>query len=161
LTAADLKPLLKETSWREEEAPQVIAKAHQPGKTAPDPLHGLLEAEIGGMACVVEVEPDVDLRDSEQIPLLEAGGIEAFIRREVLPYSPDAWVNAEATKVGYEVSFRRHFHKPKPLRSLAEIAADIRAIGNRRPRGWWVAGGAQLMGGHGQGCDAHDPQQPP
>ncbi len=71
---------------------------------------------------------DLTTRDSEQIPLLEAGGIEAFIRREVLPYSPNAWVSAEATKVGYEVSFTRHFYKPKPLRSLAEIAADIRAI---------------------------------
>jgi len=76
----------------------------------------------------VEYEPDADLRDSEQIPLLEEGGIEAFLRREVLPYTPDAWLNAEATKVGYEVSFTRHFYKLKPLRSLSEIAADIRAI---------------------------------
>ena len=128
LTAADLKPLLKETSWREEEAPPVIAKVYKPSKVEADPLHGRYEAEIGGKACVVEYEPDVDLRDSEQVPLLEEGGIEAFIRREVLPYTPDAWINAEATKVGYEVSFTRHFYKPKPLRSLAEIAADIRAI---------------------------------
>ena len=128
LTAADLKPLLKETSWREEEAPPVIAKVYKPSKVEADPLHGRYEAEIGGKACVVEYEPDADLRDSEQVPLLEEGGIEAFIRREVLPYTPDAWINAEATKVGYEVSFTRHFYKPKPLRSLAEIAADIRAI---------------------------------
>jgi type I restriction enzyme M protein len=128
LAATDLKPLLKESSWREEGAPPVISKVHKPGKVAADPLHGLFEAEIGGKACVVEYEPDADLRDSEQIPLLEEGGIEAFIRREVLPYTPDAWVNAEATKVGYEVSFTRHFYKPKPLRTLAEIAADIRTI---------------------------------
>jgi type I restriction enzyme M protein len=128
LTAADLKPLLKETSWREEEAPPVIAKVYKPSKVEADPLHGRYEAEIGGKACVVEFEPDVDLRDSEQVPLLEEGGIEAFIRLEVLPYTPDAWISAEATKVGYEVSFTRHFYKPKPLRSLAEIAADIRAI---------------------------------
>ena len=128
LAALDLKVLLKETSWREEEAPPVIAKVHKAGKVEPDPLHGLFEMEIGGKACVVEYEPDVDLRDSEQVPLLEEGGIEAFIRREVLPYTPDAWINPEATKVGYEVSFTRHFYKPKPLRSLAEIAADIRAI---------------------------------
>jgi type I restriction enzyme M protein len=57
---------------------------------------------------VVEYEPDPDLRDSEQIPLLEEGGIEAFLRLEVLPYTPDAWFNPEATKVGYEVSFTRH-----------------------------------------------------
>jgi type I restriction enzyme M protein len=64
----------------------------------------------------------------ESAPPLEEGGIEAFLRREVLPYTPDAWFNPEATKVGDEVSFTRHFYKPKPLRSLAEIAADIRAI---------------------------------
>ena len=50
------------------------------------------------------------------------------IRREVLPYTPDAWVNNDATKIGYEVSFTRHFYKPQPLRTLAEIRADILAI---------------------------------
>ena len=46
----------------------------------------------------------------------------------MLPYTPDAWVNFEATKIGYEVSFTRHFYKPQPLRTLAEISADILAI---------------------------------
>jgi len=62
------------------------------------------------------------------VPLLEVGGIEAFIQREVLPYTPDAWVKADATKIGYEVSFTRHFYKPQPLRTLTEIRADILAI---------------------------------
>jgi len=60
--------------------------------------------------------------------LLEEGGIDAFILREVIPYTPDAWIKEEATKIGYEVSFTRHFYKPQPLRSLDEIAADILAI---------------------------------
>jgi len=128
LSAVDLKLLLKQVSWREESAPPVIAKVHKGGKVAADPLRGLFPLEIGGKSCVVEYEPDADLRDSEQIPLLEEGGIDAFLQREVLPYTPDAWRNPEATKVGYEVSFTRHFYKPKPLRTLAEIAADIRAI---------------------------------
>jgi len=128
LGAADLKLLLRQVSWREESAPPVIAKVHKGAKVAADPLHGLFALELNVKPCVVEYEPDTDLRDSEQIPLLEEGGIEAFIRREVLPYTPDAWINPEATKVGYEVSFTRHFYKPKPLRTLAEIAADIRAI---------------------------------
>jgi type I restriction enzyme M protein len=128
LGAADLKLLLRQVSWREESAPPVIARVHKGAKVAANPLHGLFELELNGKPCVVEYEPDADLRDSEQIPLLEEGGIEAFIRREVLPYTPDAWINPEATKVGYEVSFTRHFYKPKPLRSLAEIAADILAI---------------------------------
>jgi type I restriction enzyme M protein len=76
----------------------------------------------------VEYEPDSELRDTEQVPLLEAGGIEAFFRREVLPYAPDAWIDREATKIGYEVSFTRYFYKPKPLRTLEEIRADIVAL---------------------------------
>lgn len=131
LSAAELKLILKAVSWRVETAPPVIAKLHKPGKSSKvkaDPLHGLFETRLGGKPFVVEYEPDSDLRDTEQVPLLEEGGIEAFIRREVLPYTPDAWVNNSATKVGYEVSFTRHFYKPKPLRTLAEISADILAI---------------------------------
>ena len=77
---------------------------------------------------VVEYEPDADLRDTEQIPLLEEGSIEAFIRREVLPYAPDAWYAPDSLKVGYEISFTRHFYKPQPLRRLEEIRADILAL---------------------------------
>src|ERR1700740_462917 len=83
---------------------------------------------VDGKPVVVEYEPDPDLRDTEQVPLLEAGGIEAFIRREVLPYTSDAWIDESATKVGYEISFTRHFYKPQPLRTLDEISADILAI---------------------------------
>ena len=88
----------------------------------------LYDAVVAGKSCVVEYEPDADLRDTEQVPLLEEGGIEAFIRREVLPYTPDAWVNNDATKIGYEVSITRHFYKPQALRTLEEISADILAI---------------------------------
>jgi type I restriction enzyme M protein len=52
----------------------------------------------------------------------------ARIRREVLPYTPDAWIKEDATKVGYEVSFTRHFYKPQPLRTLEEISAEILAV---------------------------------
>jgi type I restriction enzyme M protein len=74
---------------------------------------------------VIEYEPDSELRDFEQIPLLEEGGVEAFIRREVLPYTADAWIVEADTKIGYEISFTRHFYKPQPLRSIEEIRADI------------------------------------
>ena len=128
LPAADLKQILKAVSWRDESAPPVIAKLHKPGKTKADPLRGLFEAKVEGKAAIVEYEPDSDLRDTEQVPLLEDGGIEAFIRREVLPYTPDAWIKQDATRIGYEVSFTRHFYKPQPLRTLEEISADILAI---------------------------------
>jgi type I restriction enzyme M protein len=128
LAAADLKQILKAVSWRVETAPPVIAKVHKPGKVTVDLLHGRYASPIGDKKLVLEYEPDSDLRDTEQVPLLEDGGIEAFIRREVLPYTPDAWIKEDATKIGYEISFTRHFYKPQPLRTLEEISADILAI---------------------------------
>ncbi len=118
---------LKADQQPDESAPPVIRKIHKKG-TAPDPVHGLFETTINGKPAVVEYEPDTDLRDTEQIPLLEEGGIEAFIRREVLPYAPDAWFVEDSVKSGYEISFTRYFYKPKPMRSLEEIRADILAL---------------------------------
>jgi type I restriction enzyme M protein len=126
--ASELKFIVNAVSWRVEDAPRVIKKVHKLSKTQPDPLRGLFEAEMDGKSCVVEYEPDSELRDYEQVPLLEPGGIEAFIRREVLPYTPDAWIVEADTKIGYEVSFTRHFYKPPELRTLAQISEDIRAL---------------------------------
>ena len=129
LPAADLNKILKAVSWRVETALPVIAKMHKPGKNESEPLYGLYDTVTPtGKHLIVEYEPDPDLRDTEQVPLLEEGGIDAFIRREVLPYTPDAWIKESATKIGYEVSFTRHFYKPQPLRTLEEITADIFAI---------------------------------
>jgi type I restriction enzyme M protein len=127
-SAADLKLIVKAVSWRAEDAPPVIRKIHKPGKIQPDPLRGLFARQVDGKPRVVEYEPDSELRDFEQIPLLEEGGIEAFIRREVLPYTPDAWIVEADTKIGYEISFTRHFYEPPQLRTLAEISADILAL---------------------------------
>ena len=118
---------LKEKARRSEDAPAVIKKIHRGGAT-PYPLHGLFERTIGGKRVVVEYEPDTDLRDTEQIPLQEEGGIDAFLRREVLPYAPDAWHDESKLKTGYEISFTRHFYKPEPMRSLEEIHSDILAL---------------------------------
>jgi type I restriction enzyme M protein len=118
---------LKENAERADDAPPVIKKIHKKG-TSPDPLHGLFVATIDGRPAVVEYEPDPDLRDTEQVPLLEEGGIEAFLRREVLPHASDAWYDPESVKTGYEVSFTRYFYKPQPLRTLEEIRADILAL---------------------------------
>ncbi len=118
---------LRESAERDETAPPVIRKIHKRG-TEPDPLHGLFEAMIDGKRCVVEYEPDADLRDTEQVPLLEEGGIDAFIQREVLPYAADAWYDPASVRIGYEISFTRYFYKPQPRRSLDEIRADILAL---------------------------------
>ncbi|MDR3012591.1 MAG: type I restriction-modification system subunit M [Chitinispirillales bacterium] len=72
--------------------------------------------------------PDKDQTDTEQIPLDYPGGINAFIKKEVLPYAPDAWVDESKTLVGYEISFTKHFYKPVRLRELSEIVADIREL---------------------------------
>ena len=129
--AAEIKTL-KETAERDESVPPIIKKLHKLGTRA-DPLLGRFEAEVDGKTRVVEYEPDSELRDNEQITLTEPAGewrdgIEAFIRREVLPYASDAWIDESKTKIGYEISFTRHFYKPIPLRTLDEIRADIRAL---------------------------------
>ena len=113
---------------KDENAEPVIKRVHRPTKVVPNPLYGLFASTLDGKPCVVEHEPDSDLRDAEQVPLLEDGGIEAFFKREVLPYVPDAWIDESATKTGYEISFTRYFYKPEPLRTLEEIRSDILAL---------------------------------
>ena len=118
---------LKETSERGEDAPPVLKKIHKKGIAA-DRLRGLFAAAIDGKPAVVEYESDPDLRDTEHVPLLEEGGIETFLRREVLPHAADAWYDPDSVKTGYEISFTRYFYKPQPLRTLEEIRADIVAL---------------------------------
>src|SRR6056297_2930473 len=113
LSAAEQKIILNAVSRRAEDAFPVIKQVHKHGKAEVAPQRGLYEIDVDGKTVVVEYEPDSELRDSEQVPLLEEGGIEAFVRREVLPHVPDAWIDDSATKLGYEISFTRHFYKPK------------------------------------------------
>ena len=120
---AEIGKLRKEGKRDDNTAP-IIKKVH-PATTVPDPLHGLSATTIKGKPAVIEYEPDPDLRDTEQIPLLEEGGIDAFLRREVLPYAPDAWYTPSNVKVGYEINFNRHFYRPHPMRSLDDIVADM------------------------------------
>ena len=127
-TAKKTKLLLSHLCERNEKAAPVIAKVLKPGKQAADPLRGIFPVELEEGERVVQYEPDPELRDSEQVPLLEEGGIEAFLQREVLPYADDAWYDPGSVKTGYEVSFTRYFYKPKPLRTLEEIRADILAL---------------------------------
>ena len=124
--ASEIKKL-KETAAPSPAAPPVICKIHREN-VAPAPLRGLFPVEIEGKPAVVEYAPDPDLKDSEQVSLLEEDGIEGFLRREVLPYSSDAWYDPGSVKVGYEISFTRYFYQPQPLRAPEVIWADIRAL---------------------------------
>ncbi len=111
---------------RDEAAEPVIDKV-LPRGTAADPIRGRFAVGEGRGTRVVEYERDSELRDTEQISLLEEGGIEAFLRQEVLPWAADAWYDEGSVKIGYEISFNRVFYKPKPMRTLEEITADILA----------------------------------
>ena len=121
--AAEIREM-KANGTRSEDAAPVIKRIHRRGAEA-DSLRGLYPATIGGNDVVVEYEPDNELRDTEQIPLMEDGGIEGFLRREVLPYAKDAWYVPGSVKIGYEISFNRYFYRPTPMRSLEEIRGDI------------------------------------
>jgi len=73
-----------------------------------------------------KVQADANLRDYENVPLKE--DVEEYFRREVLPHISDAWIDHSKTKTGYEINFTKYFYRYKPLRSLAEIRADILAL---------------------------------
>jgi len=105
-SASARNALLAALSWRDASARPVVAKRRSDGS-------------------IVAYEPDSELRDTEQVPLNEPGGIAAFFAREVMPHAPDAWIDADKTQIGYEISFARYFYQPTPLRSLDEIRADI------------------------------------
>jgi type I restriction enzyme M protein len=93
-----------------------------------------------------EPEPDPDLRDNENVPLPSEpvrwavdpterlasltyrSAVNAYVESEVLPYVPDAWVDHDKTKIGYEIPLTRHFYKYVPPRPLAEIDAEIKAL---------------------------------
>jgi type I restriction enzyme M protein len=72
---------------------------------------------------------DSSLRDTENVPLAEA--VETYFEREVKPHAPDAWIDAEKTKVGYEIPFNRHFYVFEPPRPLADIDADLLRVTDR------------------------------
>jgi len=129
-SASDKRIIYKAVSWRDETAPPVIAKRtklkanefFEPG------YDGAYLEQDGKDRYMLEYEADSDLRDTEQVPLTEPGGVEAFFVREVLPHTPDAWIATDATKIGYEISFARYFYRPAPLRTLEEIRADILSL---------------------------------
>ena len=124
--AAEIKKF-KESGERSENASPIIKKIHKRGTEA-EPMRALFGTTIDGKPAVVEYEPDTDLRDTEQIPLQEEGGIDAFLQREVLPYAADAWYQPDSVKIGYEISFTRYFYEPQPMRPLEEIRSDILAL---------------------------------
>jgi type I restriction enzyme M protein len=74
-------------------------------------------------------QPDPALRDTETVPLGQ--DVAAYFKREVLPHAPDAWIDDEKTKIGYEIAFNRHFYVFEPPRPLAQIDAELAEVTGR------------------------------
>jgi type I restriction enzyme M protein len=74
------------------------------------------------------MEPDKNLKDSEQIPMLYDGGIKGFLEKEIKPYIPDAWIDEKSASIGYELSFTKFFYKPVELRPVEDIIKDLKAL---------------------------------
>ena len=91
-------------------------------------LHGLRLHALQGKQ-KGKPQPDSSLRDTENVPYKD--DVAEYFQREVLPHAPDAWIDPDKTKVGYEIPFNRHFYVFKPPRPLAEIDADLKASTDR------------------------------
>jgi type I restriction enzyme M protein len=134
LSTSEKNAILNAVSWYDAEAEKVIKKTdkitgekmdrlcHRLGCTQQDlPNYGYYPT--GNKNEYVSYETEGDLRDTENVPLKE--NIQDYYLREVHPHVPEAWINLEATKIGYEISFNKYFYKHKPLRTIEEVTTDI------------------------------------
>lgn len=137
LSAPEKNAILNAVSWYDETATKVIKKVEI---LSSDKLLSLLDhlnctqdqlldfgyypAEKAGQ--FITYEPNSDLRDTESIPLEDE--IHRYFLAEVKPHVEEAWINLDSTKIGYEISFNKHFYRHKPLRSLREVADDMIAL---------------------------------
>lgn len=135
LSAAQLKTICRAMSEVDPDAQAVVKKTLKPSAKELNELmnvYGVNEDELVDYGYVpdgkqyIQYEADTDLRDTEKIPVTE--DIHDYFLREVRPYVVDAWVELPQTKIGCEISFNKYFFHPKPLRTLAENEADIRAL---------------------------------
>ena len=139
------RPILADTFKKSDEYDSVMAAIEKAAKTAPlDNWTAFAKAtklkaaalkkvrpfitEKDPTAQPIEGEPDVDLRDTENIPFTYEGGIDAFMKNEVLTYAPDAWVDEKKTQIGYEISFTKYFYKPVELRPMDEILKSLKEL---------------------------------
>jgi len=134
LSASEKNAILNAVSWYDAAAEKVIKSIT---KLTGDKLGQLLEhldckenelADYGYFATnkkgeYLEYETESDLRDTENVPLKE--NIYSYFLREVKPHVAEAWINLDATKIGYEISFNKYFYRHKPLRAIDEVSTDI------------------------------------
>jgi type I restriction enzyme M protein len=129
LKPADLKAILDAVSWRDPAA-KPICLGESVLDLAPDCDWDALRCYASEIEDGIryDYEPDSELRDTENVPLTYPGGIVAYFNREVLPHVPDAWVDADKTVIGYEISFNKYFYQHQPLRPLEDVVAEIRQL---------------------------------
>jgi type I restriction enzyme M protein len=134
LQASELNAILNAVSWYDASAEKVLKATI---KLSGDKLSRILDhlgcdetrlADFGYFPSgkkgeYLQYETESDLRDTENVPLKEQ--IHTYFLREVKPHVPEAWINLDATKIGYEISFNKYFYRHKPLRSIEEVSADI------------------------------------
>lgn len=137
LGASEKNAIYNAITWYQEDAEKVIKSK---SKISGDKLNKLLNhlgctkdqlANYGYFSTdkkdeYIVYETESDLRDTENIPLKEA--IHTYFLREVQPHVAEAWINLDATKIGYEISFNKYFYQHKPLRNIEEVTADILAL---------------------------------
>lgn len=134
LGASEKNAILNVVSWYDAEAEKVIKGTV---KLTGEKLSTLLqhldctESELANYGYYptakkgeyLTYETESDLRDTENVPLIE--DIHTYFLREVKPHVEEAWINLDATKIGYEISFNKYFYQHKPLRAINEVTADI------------------------------------
>ena len=132
-----LQPLLGITWWTQKDAAKALHEAVAAAGAEWPSTAALKKGMWGALAASdpegeIQVDakknplPDPDLRDYENVPLDE--DIDGYFAREVAPYTPDAWIDREKTKIGYEIPFTRHFYVYTPPRPLAEIDAELKTL---------------------------------
>ncbi len=134
LSASEKNAILNAVSWYDSTAEKVVKSTT---KLTGEKLIELLshldckETELadygyfatGNKGEYIEYETESDLRDTENVPLKE--NIYNYFLREVKPHVGEAWINLDATKTGYEISFNKYFYRHKPLRNIEEVSTDI------------------------------------
>lgn len=134
LSASEKNAIMNAVSWYDESAEKVIkGTTILTGEKLTDLLNhlGCKESELADYGYFatdkkgeyIEYETESDLRDTENVPLKE--NIYSYFLREVKPHVEEAWINLDATKIGYEISFNKYFYRYKPLRKIEEVSSDI------------------------------------
>lgn len=134
LSSSEKNAMYNVITWYDADAKKVIKRVH---KLSGEKLTDLLEhlnckakdlPDFGYFPTskkeeYIEYDTQSDLRDYENVPLKDK--IHDYFLREVKPHVEEAWINLNATKIGYEISFNKYFYRHKPLRSLEAVTEDI------------------------------------